>query len=179
MSFRLTGSAIALIVSTCTVAASTTSLERFFGTFEACEVSDLFHDYVDMVGNRFANPCCEPGKAAVDEAVPITPPQMIAGAVGEPDATNHGEYTEVRLPLTGDYGGLPVRMLALTFGNENGIFAARLLFDASRTAVEARFGEAVRAANAAGDAAWETEGYGHSVAIPEEEPGSITCDWSV
>lgn len=176
MSFRLLAAAATMMATV--QAASAASLDRFLGTFESCEVADLFWGYADAVGSRFANPCCEPGEAAVNDAVAIDPPQMIAGAVGDPDATNHGEYTEVHLPLTGDYAGMPVRLLAFTFGNENGIFAARLLFGVSRAAVESRFGEAVRAADAAGAAAWESEGYGYSAAIPDGEPGSITCDWS-
>lgn len=177
MFFRLLATAAAMMATA--QAASAASLDRFLGTFEACEVSDLFRGYAETLGSRFANPCCEPGETAVNEAVAIDPPGMVAGAAGEPDATNHGEYTEVRLPLSGDYAGMPVRLLAFTFGNESGIFAARLLFGASRTAVEARFGEEVRAADAAGAAAWEREGYGYSAAIPDGEPGSITCDWSM
>ena len=179
MGFRIKTAIATLAVAASTTILSAASLEQFLGTFEACKASETFQDYADRLGSHFANPCCEPGAAAADPGVTITPPAEIATAAGKPVSTNHGEYTEVSLPITGTYGGIPVGLLAFSFGNENGIFAARLQFDAPRAIVQDRFGAAVQAADAAGSAAWETEGYGYSAQIPDGEPGAIVCDWSV
>lgn len=166
-----------LVASTAVLSAA--SLEQFLGAFEACKASETFQDYADRLGSHFANPCCEPGAAAADPRVTITPPAEIAAVAGKPTSTNYGEYTEVTLPITGTYEGIPVSLLVFSFGNENGIFAARLQFDAPRAIVFDRFGAAVRSADAAGSAAWETDGYGYSARIPDGEAGAIICDWSV
>lgn len=178
MGLSMRGVVVALAVVMQPAVLSAASLDQFLATFGACKASESFSEYAHRLGTHFSNFCCEPGPAETNEKISIAPPQDLAAVIGRPMATNHGDHTEVILPISGAYADIPVTGVFFSFGNENGIFAARLQFDAPRATVQDRFGEAIRAADAAGSAAWDTEDFGYSAQIPEGKLGAIVCDWS-
>ena len=157
--------------------ASDVRFDRFLSGFERCAPTGEFEAFARSLAERHRNPCCSPGPANVDASVTIVVPPEVAAGVGAATSKNEGEYTEVTVPLTGTYGGVPLASFLFVFGNENGIGAASLGFAAPRAEIERRFGADVAAAADAGQSESEM-GAGYTAVIGDGEPGAIVCDWS-
>ncbi|GJD52898.1 hypothetical protein OPKNFCMD_5665 [Methylobacterium crusticola] len=65
----------------------------------------------------------------------IAVPRDFRPAIGAITADNKGDYTEVKVPLSGRFRSLPVNAVEFAFGNENGIDVTILRFGASRSEV--------------------------------------------
>ncbi|MFG1477806.1 hypothetical protein V5F53_03975 [Xanthobacter sp. V4C-4] len=134
--------------------------------------------FVRSLVQRYSNKPGNPRGYSADRAdIPLVVPPDIASAFGTPSTTNFGEYTQVSVPLTGSYGGLPLSLMTFRFGNRNGIKAFMLTFNASRAEVVSEFADAVENADERGQAAGR-RGDGYSAEILFGEPGRIACDWS-
>lgn len=132
------------------------------------------HSLVQRYGNKPGNPR---GYSADRADISLALPPDIADAFGPPTTGNFGEYTQVTVPVSGTFGGLPLSQMTFRFGNRNGIKVFMLTFNASRADVVSEFGDAVESGDDRGQTAGR-RGDGYSAEIPFGEPGRIACDWS-
>ncbi len=164
------------------LAAPAGNLDRFLAPMRNCTPMDgstPFGRLARSLAEKYRNPFSpRPRPSAIDTSVRIAIPAGLSAAFGKEEVVNHGEYTAVSLPLFGSFGGLAVKALQFSFGNENGISVTSLVFAAQRTEVEHVFGAAVARGAAAGSRAGEAGQARYSAAIPEVEPARIICDWS-
>lgn len=117
--------AVAAIASTCEAAAQTADFGQLIGRFDKrCELSDG----LDVLMNSVAT---------YDEkrnhwvAAEPSLPNAVAGAVGNPAVKVETEYSEITLPVSGTWRGLPLVGFEFTRGHENGIGSFGLVFAAS------------------------------------------------
>lgn len=107
---------------------------------------------------------------------PVRIPEAIKPAMGRARAVDRGSWTEIRVPLTGRFRGLPTHALHLAAGHSNGVSVTTLIFDAPRTEVERVIGRDVRGANRL----MRNEGpAGLSARIEAVgRRAQLVCDWS-
>lgn len=163
--------------------AGSVNLDGFLSTFRQCAYApneSPFGRYTTSLVEKYGNDFSEkPGPAQARAGVRLTLPPAEAAAFGEPSTVNHGDHTALTVPVTGTFGGLPVTRIEFSFGNENGINAATLVFDVPRTAVAKAFGASVAKGNRKGRQEEASgAGAGYSAEIPKADPGRISCDWS-
>lgn len=178
MGRRLRAAALALAVLPAAGPAAAEPLDGFLNAFRSCDFSRRGADFAafsSALADKFRNTSGFKGESNVDGT--ITVPRL--AFVRDIKAVSHGDHTLVSVGLTGRFFGQPVSMIEFSFGNENGINAATLVFDAPRAAVVKQFGAGVARGELKGrQEEKKGEGPGYSAIIPPEDPGRISCDWS-
>lgn len=180
MTKRLTpfAAGLAFAVLATAAQAQTADFTTMFDGVEACRINAAHDAFWRSLGERYGNSFGT--KTARDDAsVVLRKPASLAAAIGPARPKNLGEYTDVVVPLSGVYKGLPLRSVDYSFGNENGIWVVTLRFAAPRAEVARAFGKAVAAGERAGKRAMRSDdSVGFSVEIPKGADGAIVCNRS-
>lgn len=153
-------------------------IDTFLKSFRKCDYAgrdSAFIAFEDALARKFKNPHGFKGPSGVDGSITV-PGYPFVSTI---EAVSHGDHTLVSVGLTGKFHGTPVKMIEFSFGNENGISAATLVFDATRQAVVDKFGADIAKGERKGRAEEQSgKGAGYSAIIPPDNPGRISCDWS-
>lgn len=149
------------------------ALDTFLAGYALCKPSQAFVAFGRSITERYAN---DSGtrKASVKENVRIVLPASVADAFGKPTSVNKGDHTLVSIPARGTYKGLPMRQIQFTLGNENGISADKITFDAPVAEVHKVFAADVAAAKKAA-AKMEVP---YTVGVQGSAKGELYCDQS-
>jgi len=153
-------------------------IDTFLKSFRTCDYTKRDADFAAFetaLARKFQNPHGFKGPSGVDSSITV-PGYPFVSTI---EAVSYGDHTLVSVGLAGKFHGVPVKMIEFSFGNENGISAATLVFDATRQAVVNKFGADVAKGERKGRAEEQSgKGAGYSAIIPEDNPGRISCDWS-
>ena len=114
------------------------------GILPTCHGSKAFDRFRRSVASRHGYDAS--GKRINPNAV-IAISAPLAPAMGSITATNKGLYTQVIVPLNGNFRSLPMHAIEFAFGNENGINITTIQFSTSKSDVYKIFGRDIRAAS--------------------------------
>lgn len=142
--------------------------------FERCKDNPAFAAFRTSLADRFRNDFGT-RRARVNANVQIVYPDSVAEGIGRATSRNNNDHTVVTVPLNGMHRGLKLRRIEFLIGNENGMFAQSLVFDAQRAVVTRVLGADV--ARGARDGK-TSDGAGFTLYIGKNEPGTVTCDLS-
>jgi hypothetical protein len=116
--------------------AASSDLSGFLGSIETeCSGSKGFVRYMFSLGEKYTSSGDLNNKVLV--------PAGFEASIGKETVKDKGEYMDVSVPLRGTYRGLPVTRLDFWLGNENGIYAVAIVFDAPLKAVRSTLGAKV------------------------------------
>ena len=161
--------AFASAVGAATPASAQVAFDTLFAGLDAgCTRNPVFQAWQDGLVARHV-------PANGMEATPVDLGAVATG-IGKSRGVDKGEYVEVTVPLTGTFGGVPVRRLVFSFGKENGIYGYALEFAATREIVERAFAEKVRRSEAS--IPKDEEGMGGSTGLDFDGRVALWCDFS-
>lgn len=162
--------AFALLAGAVTPASAQVAFDDFLAGLDAgCTRTPVFQAWQDGLVARHVPSNDQEARPAVDLGA-------VAAGIGTSRGVDKGEYVEVTVPLTGTFGGVPVRRLRFSFGKENGIYGYALEFAASRRVVEQAFREKVRKSEAS--IPKDEEGMGGSTGLDFDGRVALWCDFS-
>lgn len=141
--------------------------------FERCHANAAFKAFEESVMKRYSNDFG--AKVARDDSrIAIKVPAVLQGALGPARSTLKPDYTEVSVPLKGQFSGLAVRAVIFHFGNENGIGSRALAFEAPLAVVRERFAKGLAAAQKA----QSTREVAVTFKVEADPAPAILCDFS-
>ena len=117
------------------------SFDRFLTGFTRCDMSPEFNTFWRAAAERFNR------GLQIKQNVKIPLPRDLAAAIHISKATAKpikDEYTDVRIPVQGQWLGVPIKSIEFAMGIENGISVTVIVFDAPRSEMIRAFGPAVR-----------------------------------
>ena len=153
------------------------AFDDFLRGAEKCVYSKDFLAFADSMLQKYHNDAGSV-KTRVRPNVVVRVPAAIKPGFGRPQSQNRGEFTRVRVPLTGDWRGLALRGLEIHMGNENGLSEMTIRFSAPRASVIKAFSADVNAGARAIKAKPAAEPAGQSLQVLPGEPGGIRCESS-
>ncbi|MGO3930553.1 hypothetical protein NP284_19845 [Rhodopseudomonas pseudopalustris] len=155
------------------------AFDGFLAGLTECQFSPDFQKFRSGVIERFANPAFSKQPIANKSAV-VPLPAALSGTIDIEGARlrsdDDGESTTVDIPVTGTYGGLPLKNLLFVLGNENGIAIAGAEFAAPRDQVVKTFGPAIKRGTA--QLKKTADEFPMSVGFGKPPAASIYCDQS-
>jgi len=160
--------AVASIMGVASASAQVAFDDFLTGLDAGCTRSPLFQAWQDGLVARHV-------PANGIEAKPVDL-GAVAAAIGPSRGVDKGEYVEVTVPLSGTFGGVPVRRLVFSFGKENGIYGYALEFAAPRKDVERVFRQKVR--RSAASIPKDEEGMGGTTDLDFDGRVALWCDFS-
>ena len=146
------------------------------GLLPECEGSPEFNRFRSTLNERHGhNADGSPIKPNHQVAVP----ERIKPLIGRAVASNKGQFTQVLVPLRGRFRSLTVTELEFSFGNENGINAAAVIFEEPLQRVRAVLGSAVAEGKKRLKAVEEKGDAGGEIAISAVRGrAALVCDLS-
>jgi hypothetical protein len=151
-------------------AAAARDLSGFLGGFETeCSGSKDFVRYMSSLGEKYTS--------SGDLSRPVFVPEAFRDSIGEEKVADKGEYVDISVPLQGIYRGLPVSRLDFWLGNENGIHAVAITFDAPVATVQSKLGAKVAGARKT-LATKFPDGAPSIDILPEKGGARLLCDLS-
>lgn len=127
---------VSVVLTTTAAGAQEVRFDRFLGGFlEGCRMGPDFVAFHGSIVQKYGSMGKRSARLVVADSV--------RPGIGTITTRPESESTRVVVPLTGSFGGLPLRQLVFSVGNENGINGWAVDFATDQVRLRERFGAAV------------------------------------